>query len=330
MSRAYAGQITPSLNRPVARIVDRSRLARVVPRSQPIRPAVHYDNDILQPQIKNPTSLYNVAEASVPTEPMPVVKPQSFAKLPDPGQEASRVLKRQFVEQPEVRMERPAHRYSRLQVILVGMAFSIFVLGLLVTVQTFQANHDAKAQVAALARKAGDKNSNASAAIPSTNTSDSNALAHYTVAPDLPRYIKITKLGITARVLQTGITNTGALGTPNNVYDTAWYTGSAKPGQPGATLIDGHVSSWTTHGVFYNIKNLISGDTIQIVRGDGAVLNYRVMKTQVYSADNVDMHAALSPVSPAKAGLNLITCTGKVKPGTSEFNQRVIVFSQQI
>jgi LPXTG-site transpeptidase (sortase) family protein len=150
------------------------------------------------------------------------------------------------------------------------------------------------------------------------------------VAPDLPRYIKIPKLGVNARILQAGVTSSGALGTPSNVYDAAWYTGSAKPGQPGATLIDGHVSSWTTHGVFYNLKKLVAGDTIQVQRGDGQILTYQVVKSQTYQDDKVDMQAAMTPVVAGQPGLNLITCTGQVKPGTSEFNQRIVVFTKQI
>jgi len=67
-----------------------------------------------------------------------------------------------------------------------------------------------------------------------------------------------------------------------------------------------------------------------VVRGDGTVLNYRVVKTQLYPADNVDMQAAITPVTAGKSGLNLITCAGQVKKGTSEFSKRVIVFAEQM
>jgi LPXTG-site transpeptidase (sortase) family protein len=217
--------------------------------------------------------------------------------------------------------------HSKLQLSLVGMAIMVFVTGLAVSLQTFQTNHNAAAQVSALSKRA-DKPSGSP--VPSTTKPTTSAFSNYAVAPDLPRYIKIPKLGVNARVLQVGVNASGALGTPSNVFDTAWYTGSAKPGQPGATLIDGHVSSWTTHGVFYGIKTLQAGDTIQIVRGDNTVLNYQVVKTQAYPANNVDMQAAITPVTAGKSGLNLITCTGQVQKGTSEFNQRVIVFAEQM
>ncbi len=126
------------------------------------------------------------------------------------------------------------------------------------------------------------------------------------------------------------LTSSGAIGTPNNVYDTDWYNGSSLPGQPGAMLIDGHVSSWTTPGVFYSIKSLLAGDDIQLERGDGTMFTYKVVSTQIYQSSNVDMKAALNPITPGKPGLNLITCTGNVLAGTNEFNERVVVFSEEI
>lgn len=221
-----------------------------------------------------------------------------------------------------------AGRYSRLQMALTGMAAVVFVLGLMVSFQSAQTNHKNAAKVSALSRGADQGNGGSS--VPSTVKPSGSAVRNYTVAPDLPRYIKIPKLGVNARVMQAGVKSDGSLGTPSNVYDAAWYTGSSKPGQPGAMLIDGHVSSWTTRGVFYGLKRLVAGDIIQIQRGDGQVFAYKVVKTQTYPDNNVDMQAAVRPVTPGKPGLNLITCTGRVKPGTSEFNQRIIVFAEQI
>ena len=42
------------------------------------------------------------------------------------------------------------------------------------------------------------------------------------------------------------------------------------------------------------------------------------------------MQAAITPIDPTVSGLNLITCTGQVIPGTSLFNERVIVFAKEV
>lgn len=164
---------------------------------------------------------------------------------------------------------------------------------------------------------------------PSTVGPSWDALESYQVPADQPRYLRIPSIGVTARVYPVGLTSTGAIGSPTNVYDTAWYTGSAKPGQKGATFIDGHVSSWTTKGVFYNLKNLRPGDHLQITLGNGDNINYKVVSKKYYPSGKVDMKQVLAPIDPLKSGLNLMTCAGQVEPGTSQFDQRVAIFAEQ-
>jgi LPXTG-site transpeptidase (sortase) family protein len=207
----------------------------------------------------------------------------------------------------------------------LGMAFAIGV-----SVGEYSLNKRLAAQADVIARHSSQPGSPQSSAAPSTVKPSTNLTDSYTVAPDMPRYIIIPKIGVKTRVLAVGLTKDGAVGTPNNVYDTAWYSGSAKPGQPGAALIDGHVAGWNTKGVFYNLTKLQGGDRFAVELGNGTQLSYRIVKTATYDATNVDMGAVLAPVDPSAPGLNLITCGGSVTPGTNEFDRRIVVFATQI
>ena len=246
-----------------------------------------------------------------------------------PRQSRSSTLRRDAVRRQSARRRR---RLQAKSVLTAAMACSIFVAGGMLTFNGWRANRMVEAQAQVLTKEANkaDASGATDPAAPATDKPTAAAVASYTVPANQPRYLVISKLGVKARVKSLGIDKTGALQTPSNVFDAGWYNGSSLPGQKGAMLIDGHVSSWTTNGVFYGLKTLRPGDSMQVVRGDGVTLNYKVVKSQVYDADNVDMQAALSPVAADKPGLNLITCTGKVKPGTSEFNQRLIVFTEQM
>jgi sortase (surface protein transpeptidase) len=228
-----------------------------------------------------------------------------------------------------VRLKRTVRAMPRQQRLLTGLAALVLVAGTAVSLSGVFGNHAAKLKAAqaslAVATSATTTNSRDSA--PSTAPVTADTLRAYRVAPEAARYISIPKLGVLARVLQVGMTKDGALATPSNVFDTAWYKQSAQPGQPGATLIDGHVSSWTTNGVFYGIKKLVAGDTIQIERGDGQKLSYAVVKTVTYPADAVDMGSLMKPVTPGKSGLNLITCGGKYDSKSGEFTQRIAVYA---
>ena len=215
-------------------------------------------------------------------------------------------------------------RAKLLSNFLIVAATGLLIIGLSISFHDWHANKTANRQAAKLVYNA---NHNISHAVPATTPTIPSAFASYTVAADLPRYIYIPKLSVQAIIRPLGLTAAGQLATPNNVYDTGWYTKSSQPGQPGAAVIDGHVSSWTTNGVFYGLKTLQAGDAIQIERGDGTKLSYLVVKKQVYGYQQVDMSAVLSPVEAGKPGLNLITCTGDVIKGTNDFTERVVIFA---
>lgn len=150
----------------------------------------------------------------------------------------------------------------------------------------------------------------------------------YDVAPTLPKYISIPKIGIQeARILSLGTRSDGHIDTPKTAYDTGWYNKSAKPGQQGATFIDGHVAGYGGGGIFYNLHKLKAGDQITITRGDNKIYVYKVVSIKTYSASRVDMNTVLSPVDPKKPGLNLMTCTWDVVQGKSVFKNRVVVFA---
>jgi LPXTG-site transpeptidase (sortase) family protein len=222
------------------------------------------------------------------------------------------------------RIARRKIRTVLLPNILVVVAVGLLVSGVGMSYHDWHANKAANHQAYKLVYAA---NHNINHTVPSTVKPLASAFANYAVAANLPRYIFIPKLSVQAIIRPLGLTANDQLATPDNVYDTGWYTRSSAPGQPGVTVIDGHVSSWTTNGVFYGLKTLQTGDVIQIERGDGATVSYSVVKKQVYTYQQVDMSALLSPIDAGKPGLNLITCTGNVIKGTNDFNERVVIFA---
>jgi sortase (surface protein transpeptidase) len=155
-----------------------------------------------------------------------------------------------------------------------------------------------------------------------------SALASYKVDPDLPRALYISSLNIAARVQQMGLTDSSSLQAPKNIYDAGWYTGSAKPGQSGAMVIDGHASeTGSRYGLFGYIERLKEGDIITIEKGDGTKLNYVVAHTEVDALSDVDMKSVRSTYGGAAQGLNIITCTGKWTDDKSTLDHRLIVFA---
>jgi LPXTG-site transpeptidase (sortase) family protein len=211
--------------------------------------------------------------------------------------------------------------------VLAGL---LFVFGIAVGINGLRANHAVTAQVKQLSHaSAAVAGASVPAAADVPNEDKPPAASTYQVAANAPRMLTIGKIGVQARIMRTTVNARNELGTPANIFDTAWYEASAKPGQAGAMLIDGHVSGPTQNGVFYDLKKLIKGDKITVERGDGKVFTYTVQTSKTYNADAVDMAAALTPVVSGKPGLNIMTCTGKLDSTRTHFEQRLVVFASQ-
>jgi len=156
------------------------------------------------------------------------------------------------------------------------------------------------------------------------------AVGSYTVAADLPKRLKINKLSVNARVLPMSVNPSGAMQAPVNIYDSGWYSASAKPGTPGATVIDAHASGATRQGLFAYLDTLIAGDQLSVERGDGTIFTYRVTHTEVVPLADVDMKKLLKPYGAAAEGVNLITCAGTWLPDQKTYDHRVIVYTERV
>jgi LPXTG-site transpeptidase (sortase) family protein len=208
----------------------------------------------------------------------------------------------------------------------------VLIVGAFIVVQGLLLNQSVQQQVRVLstATATDSDNSNESATVPSEDKPPVDTLKNYRVAADLPRVISIPKVNETARVLQVGVDANNQLLTPKNIYDTAWYTGSSKPGEMGAAVIDGHYVGPTTQGVFSKLSQLKAGDEVKIERGDGTQLTFAVSSVETVPVGQVDMAKVLNSAQPTKPGLNLITCGGKYNEKTFEFSDRTIVYAVQV
>lgn len=209
--------------------------------------------------------------------------------------------------------------------VLYGMAVTVFVVGLSVSLAGLRTNHDVAKQVKQVQKKASATESDP--AVPSTTKPSTQEVAHYTVSPNIPRYIDIPKLNTHARVLSQGVSKNGQLQVPWNIYDTGWYNASSQPGQNGAMLIDGHSGIGGMKGVFYDLGTLKAGDPITVTRGDGQKFTYAVVTVQTVNVKDANMAGMLVSADTARPGLNLITCAGDRIPGTAELDKRIEVFA---
>lgn len=235
----------------------------------------------------------------------------------------------------ENRQEKKSHqKRKRIWKLSLGvLIFTIMGLTGYVSITTWQTNLLAKKELSQLESPT-DKNSstkNGDQVFPDgvdASKPSASSLTNYKVSPDLPRAIYVNKISVAARVMPMGLNDDNSLQSPKNAFDAGWYTDSAKPGQTGAMLIDGHSSQTGTHyGLFGYINKLTVGDQITIERGDGERFNYSVAYTEIKPIDDVDMDKLLVPYNNVSQGINLIACTGEWSNDKNSLDHRVLVYA---
>lgn len=210
-----------------------------------------------------------------------------------------------------------------------GLALIVLVATGLLGYQTWLTNNQAKAFYDKPASSAVSADSQLpDGGVPSEAPVSDDAKRNYSVAPDMPRIIKIGKIGVDARVLRLSVTNSGAIQAPSNIWDTGWYEGSAKPGEDGNAFIDGHVTGPTMSAVFTGLKTLQNGEKISIERGDGSILEYAVVGVRTEKVEDINMATVLAGPGGDKQTLTLMTCGGNLV-GEYSYDSRVIVTAER-
>lgn len=152
-------------------------------------------------------------------------------------------------------------------------------------------------------------------------------IAAYSVVEGTPRLLRIPKLNIQARIypVKTNYANE-PLAAPN-INDVGWLSEGVVPGSTGAALLNGSVASPTKNGVFATLSALGVGDEIIVEMGEGVSHTFKVVSSQLYNADAVDMKKATSSAIAGKPGLNLLTDIGRFNVRSNAFEQRRVVFA---
>ncbi len=146
----------------------------------------------------------------------------------------------------------------------------------------------------------------------------------YKVAADIPRQITLPTINTQGFIQQVTTNKDNTIVVPSNINLAGWYTASVKPGDPGVSIIDGHIGGYYKLGIFKNLSKLVTGDPFSIEFGNGTTKSFKVLNVHNYSVSDASAH--LFDHAPGVTNqLTLITCGGKYSASTQSYNQRTLV-----
>lgn len=144
-----------------------------------------------------------------------------------------------------------------------------------------------------------------------------------------PKYIILPSIATEGFIQNVGVDQNQNIAVPTNVHMAGWFVDSARPGEKGLSIIDGHVSGRQTGGIFENLSKLVIGNMFTVEYGDGSKKEFKVFSTRtVAEADAAEIIFNQDPGVVSQ--LNLITCAGKYDREARTFRDRLVVAAAPI
>lgn len=143
-----------------------------------------------------------------------------------------------------------------------------------------------------------------------------------------PVRVLIPEIGVDAEIIDLGLNADATLEVPKDFEKTGWYTGRSVPGEVGPGVVVGHIDSTIGPAVFYRLRDLEAGHTIEIQRSDGIVALFRVSGTELVLKDEFPTEQVYG--STAEPTLRLITCGGSFDRAVGSYKGNLIVYAEHI
>lgn len=127
-----------------------------------------------------------------------------------------------------------------------------------------------------------------------------------------PVSISIPAIKIRTAVNPIGLAKDGTIEVPQpgpRLNQAAWFKNSPTPGQPGPSIIEGHVDSVSGPSVFYDLGNIRPGERILVTRADGTRLTFTVDAIRNYLKANFPTNVVYGAKDLSVPALRLITCS---------------------
>jgi hypothetical protein len=145
------------------------------------------------------------------------------------------------------------------------------------------------------------------------------------VARSVPVTLRIPAIGLHVRLSTLGLNPDGTVQVPTDFQQPGWYRLGPSPGQLGSAVILGHVDSYLGPAVFFRLRSLRPGDSVQVRLADGEVTHFVVSAVAMYPKTHFPTRLVYG--SRGFSGLQLVTCGGTFDTQTRSYLSNVVVYT---
>lgn len=145
-----------------------------------------------------------------------------------------------------------------------------------------------------------------------------------------PTNLAIDTIDVEAPVHDVGIAPDGTIAVPDaaRAQEAGWYDQGPTPGQYGPAVIVGHVDTTSGPAVFHKLRELRSGDQIEVTRTDRSVAIFEVDSVERFDKGRLPVDEVYGDFS--RPSLRLITCGGQWVGGETGYSDNVVVFASLV
>jgi hypothetical protein len=143
----------------------------------------------------------------------------------------------------------------------------------------------------------------------------------------VPVRLEIPSIGVSTGLQRLGRARNGSVEVPAAWGVAGWYDGpgGTRPGDPGSAVILGHVDSKAGPAVFYRLRELRPGDTVEIVQAGGSRARFTVERVEQYPKRRFPTDDVYYPTLTPR--LRLVTCGGEFDRAARSYRDNVIAFA---
>ncbi|MFF0203710.1 class F sortase [Streptomyces sp. NPDC005017] len=147
------------------------------------------------------------------------------------------------------------------------------------------------------------------------------------LARSKPLRLRIPKIAVNAPFTDLDIDASGQLEPPpaDDINLVGWYADGPSPGEPGTSVIAGHVDTATSPAVFVRLGELEKGDRFQVDRADGRRATFVVDSAETFSKKDFPNERVYGDT--AQPQVRLITCAGDYDRKVRDYTENLVVFA---